>query len=665
MNEEKYLEETISLINRLYLKNSEKVQNTIETLSHIKSYVWDNLSDLDPTEIQFMKNELEREMDLGNFSAVKNHVLNKMKLDPYFGRIDFKTEDTEKVYIGLSSIMDEKFNIYVYDWRSPICSMYYDYEVGDASYEAPIGTISGEITLKRQYKIINGKLDFYLDSDVNIDDEILLETLQNNNTSHMKNIVTTIQKEQNQVIRNDSNKVLIVEGPAGCGKTSVALHHIAYLLYKNKETLKSSNILIFSPNKIFSEYISHVLPELGEKNAIHTEFSSFINSFLNEYDRVESYSNFIKRIYKNKNINDSIKIKLDDNYHLVIDKYVDKLIKDIKFSNIYVGTRFLMSKDKVMMRFREDLKKYPVLVSLKRLKDYLVNEFNHSSVKRVNQLLLDRIIRGYLPNYNNAKKLLINMYRDDEIRSLLKEMYNVNDNFFSVSIENLKKDYIRYEDAIILAYLKGILGGYNYNKDIKYVVIDEAQDYTNMQYLILKNIFKGVSFTILGDSNQAVNPLFNYKSLNSLLSIFDDKSVLYNLKNTYRSTYEITEYANKIIGLDHVNSVNRHGDIVKTYDSIDCIENIILENNKYSQTAIIVYDDVMVEDVLSKLEVMGIKASKYSDKTIHDKLVIIPVYYAKGLEFESVIVIDKDMTEKISYVACTRALHKLDVIKLK
>ena len=233
MNEEKYLEETISLINRLYLKNSEKVQNTIETLSHIKSYVWDNLSDLDPTEIQFMKNELEREMDLGNFSAVKNHVLNKMKLDPYFGRIDFKTEDTEKVYIGLSSIMDEKFNIYVYDWRSPICSMYYDYEVGDASYEAPIGTISGEITLKRQYKIINGKLDFYLDSDVNIDDEILLEALQNNNTSHMKNIVTTIQKEQNQVIRNDSNKVLIVEGPAGCGKTSVALHHIAYLLYKN------------------------------------------------------------------------------------------------------------------------------------------------------------------------------------------------------------------------------------------------------------------------------------------------------------------------------------------------------------------------------------------------------------------------------------------------
>lgn len=664
MDERIYLKETIDLINRLYLKNSKKINLTIETLSEIKNYVWDNITDLDPTEIQFMKNELEREMDLGNISAVKNRVLLEMKNDPYFGRIDFKSNhETEKVYLGLSSVMDDKFNIYVYDWRSPIASMYYDYEVGPASYQAPDCKISGEITLKRQYKINNGILESYIDSDVSISDDILLDVLSNNNTEHMKNIVTTIQKEQNKIIRDDENKVLIVEGPAGSGKTSVALHHIAYLLFKNKETLKSNNILIFSPNKIFSEYISHVLPELGENNAIHTEFSSFINSYLNEYEKVESYSNFIKRIYQNRNINDLIKVKLDDNFHIIIDKYVEKVIKNITFSNIYVGSKFLMSSDEAMDIFKEDLKKYPLLISLRRLKDYLVSKYNRESVRRVNQLALERLVRKNLPNYHNVKKLLIEMYKDLEMQELLKSMYHINDNFFKASINNLNKEYIRYEDAIILSYLKGIISGYNYNQNIKHVVIDEGQDYTNMQYLILKKIFYNSAFTILGDSNQAINPLVNYKSMDSLLKIFDDKSLFYGLHNTYRSTYEITKFANELLGLDGVNSVNRHGDIPGTFEGI---ENLIkLITNKYHTNAIIVYDDNMVDKVLSYLQEKGIEASRYSDKTLSDKVVVIPVYYAKGLEFERVIVVDNMMNDKIKYVAITRALHKLDIIKIK
>lgn len=664
MDEEQYLQETINLINRLYVSNAKKVNTTIETLSEIKSYVWDNINDLDPSEIQFMKLELEKEMDFGNIPAVKNRVLLEMKNDPYFGRIDFKSNnEIEKVYLGLSSVIDDKFNIYVYDWRSPIASMYYDYEVGPSSYEAPMGKIDGEIILKRQYRIKDGKPLSVIDSDVSINDEMLLEVLSNNNTEHMKNIVTTIQKEQNKIIRNDKNKVLIVEGPAGCGKTSVALHHIAYLLYKNKDTLKSNNILIFSPNKIFSEYISHVLPELGEKNAIHTEFSAFINSYINEYDKVESYSNFIKRIYQNKNINDLIKIKLDDDYHIIIDKYVEKLTNNIMFNDIYVGSKYLISKNEVMNIFKDDLKKYPLLVSLRRLKDYLVSKYNHESIKKVNQLALERIIRSNLPNYYNVKKLLVEMYKDADMQKLIKDMYHVNDNFFKVCINNLHKDYIRYEDAIILAYLKGILSGYNYNRNIKQVVIDEGQDYTNMQYLILKGIFNDAVFTILGDSNQAINPLVDYKSMETLLNIFNNKSEFYMLHNTYRSTFEITSYANKFLGLNGVNSVNRHGDIPKHYEGIENILNLIDKN--YNTNAIIVYDDEMVDRVLTYLKDNNIEASRYSDKTLSDSIVVIPVYYAKGLEFERVIVVENNMTDKIKYVAYTRALHKLDIIKIK
>ena len=227
----------------------------------------------------------------------------KMIESPYFGRIDFiedKEEFSEKCYIGLSNLINEDFDFLVYDWRAPISSMFYDWEIGKASYECPEGTISGEITCKRQYKISNGKIEYMFDSNINIDDEMLQELLSKNSDDKMKAIVTTIQKEQNQVIRNENYKNLIVQGAAGSGKTSVALHRIAYLLYKHRDKITPENIIIFSPNNIFNDYISNVLPQLGEENMYQTTFNDYMHKELGDKFNKETSSEMMEYILGSK-----------------------------------------------------------------------------------------------------------------------------------------------------------------------------------------------------------------------------------------------------------------------------------------------------------------------------------------------------------------------------
>ena len=292
--EEKRLAMVVDVIRKHISVLGSKLASDEEKQLEFKKFIWDSHTDMDPQELATMISDNDVEISILMSKGAYLQKLYKVQDKPYFGRIVFDSDDegVQDIYIGITHVEDN-LNYLVHDWRSPICSLFYDYELGKALYEAPGGTISGNILKKRQYTIEDAKLLHVFDNEINIDDELLQEVLASDTSDKMKNIVNTIQKEQNEIIRNTDDNNLIVQGIAGSGKTSVALHRIAFLLYKIEE-LNSNNILILSPNKVFSQYISNVLPELGEENTKETSLHIFLTTYLGEFKHIESFTNFIE-----------------------------------------------------------------------------------------------------------------------------------------------------------------------------------------------------------------------------------------------------------------------------------------------------------------------------------------------------------------------------------
>ena len=325
--EKAYLLKVKKVLEKLIEKGMQTVEQRTTSINDLKKFMWDNLSDYTDEERGIALYEVDQSVDITNEKIADINRYKKAKDNPYFAKIVFKDdefEDEMPIYIGMKSVQ-EGINFYVYDWRAPISSMFYNYELGDAEYEAPTGVITGQLLSKMQFKIQNGKLIRCFKSDINIDDEYLQEVLSNSSTDKMKNIVSTIQREQNAIIRYDNDKYLVVQGVAGSGKTSVALHRIAYLLYKDL-ALKSNNVLIFSPNDVFSDYISNVLPELGEENVLKSTLNEFALAYLKPYKQIESYSEFLERVYSNKpnlTAGQTIEYKMSDQCKNDIDEFVE------------------------------------------------------------------------------------------------------------------------------------------------------------------------------------------------------------------------------------------------------------------------------------------------------------------------------------------------------
>ena len=564
------------------------------------------------------------------------------------------------MYIGITNV-EKDLKYYVYDWRSPICSMFYDYGVGSASYKAPEGTINGEITLKRQYQIKDGKLDNVFDTTINIDDEVLQSVLKNNSSDHMKNIVNTIQQEQNEVIRDEKTSNLIVQGIAGSGKTSVALHRIAYLLYKI-EYLNSNNVLIFSPNNIFGEYISNVLPELGEDNTMITTFHEFAASYIKEYYRVEPYSLFLSRYYKNEfQNNELIKFKLSDNIIPLIEKYVDTLVRICKFTKDIEYLEEIVSKEELNDLFENRYNKFNLFERF----DYIAEKINNKYFKgkKKDKISIKSLLIKSINLTLNIKQLYINFFDSQEFLSTYEGKFNRNDN-----IKNLNKKVLNYEDSALFIYFKFLLTTIPYRVYTKLVVIDEAQDYTYLQYKIIKSIFKNANFTILGDVNQTINPYYKYESLEILNNIFSSSFKYIELNKTYRSTKEIIEYSNKILGLSHVSAVRKDIDTpVILHDKLSSTvlnDSIKYLKEKYNTIAIITKSIEEAKIIEKNITDKDFKLIDYDSENIKKELVIIPSYIAKGLEFDAVIIINNFDKEKyLYYVAVTRAQHELIIFK--
>ena len=653
--EKNYLNKTISLIRKKISSLGQELYDDDSKILEFKKFIWDSHAEMDPSEMKSMMAESDLQVSImqskGNYLQRLFRVQNK----PYFGMIKFKeNNEEEEIYIGITHVED-KLNYYVHDWRSPICSMFYDYETGPASYKAPAGIIKGEITQKRQYIIENGELKNIFDNDLNISDSLLQEVLAEESTDKMKNIVNTIQEEQNKVIRNTDDKNLIVEGIAGSGKTSVALHRIAFLLYRIPN-LNSNNVVVFTPNKVFSEYISNVLPELGEENTYSMTFYDLLCQNINEYKNIESFTDFISRYYKNKvNNYDLVKYKQSDEIIEDINDYIKDIVDNISFTNKLEYDNFIeVEVEELNQMLTHKYDNFPLFERIKEISKRIASNNYNGSIKNASSI---------------EKKLKENL----NIKLDLKKIYQ---DFYSSSYSKYKSiiddKYLYYEDACLFLYLKSLLVGFNTNHVIKEVVIDEAQDYNKLQYLIIKKTFKTANYTILGDTNQTINPYYKYDSLEQLKYIFDSSRYI-TLTKTYRSTDKIIDYTNKILGLNHITAIRnqKSSDIifrndVKKEDFIKDINNL---KSTSKSIAIITKDDTSAEKIYNLLKdnTNVFLIDGYSH--IKRDLVIVPSYIAKGLEFDSVIIYtDKESNyqEKdkyLYYVACTRAQHNLLIYK--
>ena len=659
--EEKRLAEVLKLLDDKLAQMGEDIFEDEDKFMEFRRYTWDNMRAMDAQELN--QATVESEFEANKIFMKQNYFkkLFRIKDNPYFASVVFEDEDNERysVYLGLTYLKDDDYGNIIYDWRSPICSLFYDFEVGPCAYAAPGGPVKGSLIRKRQYKISDRKLLSAFDNSMNIDDDLLQEVLATDSNDKMKNIVNTIQQEQNNVIRNVRDKTLIVSGIAGSGKTSVALHRIAFLLYKINN-LTSNDVLIFSPNQIFTEYISNVLPELGEDNTLQTTFNDYLSSNITEFQEVEPFMDFIGKFY-------SEKVK---NPELIKYKQSDEIVNDI---NLYIED--FIRKSKVLRDFTEN-KIYTVYKD--ELNDLLHNRYStlpfFERVDIIAEKLSEANYKGSTKKKPTYKKLIM------ENSSFVKDYKDIFVGFFSsdfckirMNDEELrafnKSKTIGYDDALLFVYMKGLLEGFPYEKNIRQVVIDEAQDYNYLQYLIISKIFRNSNFTILGDVNQTINPYYKYDSLDILANIFKQSKCI-SLTKTYRSSPEIIEFTNKILGLNHVCAIRKTESVplIHRTDCSNVLKDINYLRDKYKSVAVITRDNNTAVNLYEHLkETIPISLLNGQSEEFNKELVVLPAYLAKGLEFDSVIVYsDSDSKylkneKNLLYVACTRAQHELIV----
>ena len=618
-------------------------------------------------------------------------LLEKMIKSPYFARIDFKFDDEdefEKIYIGRSSLRKNSYQeMYVYDWRSPIASVFYRFMTGEAFYDAPCGRVTGELNLKRQYEIKNGILEYFFDSDVQIVDEFLRQLLSQNTTAKMKAIVETIQHEQDVVIRDMENDLLMVQGVAGSGKTSIALHRAAYLMYQGLQTkLSANNIMIISPNSIFEQYISNVLPELGEDNVISSVFEDILSALLIGR-KIQSRNDFLENLIVNSKYKEisrnSIEFKTSSFFREILDQFLIDIPRQwIEFEDVYYEGKCVVSrqilKDKILGRTET-----PLGIKLEQLEDYILEQIfgtgkgrGHKEEKNlikqeIQKFIKIDIVELYKILFSNEAyfySLLQNSNPSQNIKNIWK-----------YTKENLEADSLYYDDAIAIAYLYLKIYGTNKYKNIKQVVIDEAQDYYPLQYEIFNLLFSNAKFTILGDMKQTLakkEDISFYEQIQKILN--KKKSSLIMLDKSFRCTNEILNFSLKFIEKSsQIKSFNRNGDSPKVYiadNSEIFIDEIVKEINlcqeKGFQSICLICKTeknsiYLFNKIKHKLDIQLIKNGSVSDL---QGVFILPVYMSKGLEFDAVLICDADSQnyhdeddKNLLYVACTRALHKLSL----
>ncbi len=704
-----YLKSVLYVLEKEIAKKEASKEQLEEDIKTEMKYIWEAGS----TEADDWVNSQDsvRQLNRGVLQSDKSlRAYRRMVGSAYFARVDFDdgTEVTP-VYLGIASLKDGS-EFYVYDWRAPICSPFYDAEVGEASYTLPDGTvINGKITLKRQYKIENDKIIEIFDTDTQIVDDVLSKLLSSADTTKMRNIVATIQKEQNHIIRKKGVDILAVQGPAGSGKTSVALHRIAYLLYADKENLNKTNMLILSPNDTFSDYISDVLPQMGEDNVYQTTFLSYVQSFIKEFKLKNTMNSVYEELFVGEKtpFYNSIKFKFWPGYIRLLENY----IHEIKYNLFGIDTDVVVDNE--------------VVASSEFLIRYVKNNLSGTGIgtqeqaKLVNEKIMAlagiklaktpkakvKLEKQLKANFKKvtAKTIYTGLYSTlDEFTQRVQEVYNQLGTtkadrltikelkeIYEYTTEHFSKGVLSYEDVMPFLYLKERVSGVVEQHSIKQVVIDEAQDYSLVQYKILAEAFKGAQITLLGDLNQSIMPFVGYDDYDSILSVLKadrarDTVETQYLTKTYRSTVEINEFANKILNNGKVNAkltrtqLDRHGEpIVITQQTAEGEASEVVKDalklKTKNNTVVIIYKTEKECKELQKALAKTPSARKFlfmvdgENNFVNNRIMVMPLYMAKGLEFDVVLIpkANEDnynaSNKKLFYVACTRAMNTLKI----
>lgn len=691
--EKKHLKTVITQYENI-LKEEELRLYTLTKIYKNNNQLLDNLILRKEQRIHIMKNSIEK---------------------PYFARIDFKDKKTKniyKCYIGKVGVLDKDNNIITVDWRAPIASMYYDSNIGNAYYISQSRKIEGELLVKRQFEISNKKLISYQDVDTVSNDDILKPYLGVNSYNRIKNIISSIQKEQNDIIRKPIENDLIIQGVAGSGKTTVALHRIAYLVYNNKNWVESEQYMVIGPNKFFLNYISDILPDLDVCNASQVTFEQLTKNFLNENFKLSSDERKIKKIINKKQLFKLNRLKVTLIYKNAINKFMkefekkiipnnDFYIRDYKIVPLDVIKKIYYEIDTSFYFNIEDITEKIIL----RIKKYISDNFNEI-IMNINEIMHNKFIKcktkeeehKVIKEANSIKKelskqnmLSLKKYffkSYEKILNLYSEFVNCLDKYIELdddmkmeqkfTLEKLKNKVVDFEDLSALLYLKYKMSGNKQYKKFKYAVIDEAQDLGEFNFYVLTKLMPNCRFSVFGDLAQSIYGYRSIKNWNVVLKIFKNSKIMYLLKS-YRTTVEIMNEANKIlrfINLLPANPVIRHGHKVEYLKENNIIDQVKIQIKKFQNKGFksIAIISKTTEETNKLSQLLNICNISNIDAEYTGGVCAITCNLAKGLEFDAVIISnasndnydkENEMDMKLLYVAMTRALHRLCLIYKK
>lgn len=695
--EEKKLEEVSNILNEEMLSYINKRKFVTQYILDYRKNAVEEYKDDEDKLIEYFDHE--RYVKEQAFTTIDKKLkeLTILKESPYFGRVtfnDLEFDQKDTLYVGRFGVTPEgSYEPVIVDWRAPVASLFYHGSLGEASYTSPDGPIKCDIEGRRQIIVKKGELKGVFDSVIDVKDDILQMVLSNNSSDKLKDVIMTIQQEQDEIIRKERTSNIVVNGVAGSGKTTIALHRVAYLLYNYRKELEDK-VLILGPNGIFMEYISQVLPSLGEVGVKQETFASFALKEMDSELYIMSFDKYLEKILsEDKEFIEDAKYK--NSYEIIKD--LDNLVKEMDKDYFHVEDvkyfgDLVISKEEIEEMFNKHYEYMPLFRRSEKIKRIILSKIKDKRDEKVWEL--NEELRKEKEKLTSEELLIeennLEFRRKLRIREIVKEVMDSRAKLDSwISREDVLDIYDRFNgnkkeytinDLAPILYLAIKLEGKKATKDYRHVVIDEAQDYSPLQFKVVRELTGTKYFTVVGDVNQRLIKYSDLAPMMELGKIFDDVNPeIYNLNKSYRSTYEIMEYANKYLDEDRIIPIVRHGkpvEEIEFHNNEELSESIIeslkeFSNEGLESIAIITRDKEELEKVYNLIS-NKVHLVKFDNEDVLYKggNVIIPSYFAKGLEFDGVIIVDngssKDENEDlIKYIMSTRALHRLKEIQFK
>lgn len=681
-DEEIFLGGVLSEIEEEIGKLSGRIDNEKAQVKRFKEYINDRYGEMDVNELSENVENANEMVGLVQNEAKRLRDLGFIKEKPYFAVLRFKSDErkeADELRLGTGgfwSVKDGRMKLV--DWRAPISNLYYDFDLGRAFYETGEEGRKekhpGEILERAEVSIKDGRLTDYIETSGRVSDRMLLAALSGNASEKMKPVIATIQREQNEIIRDDKSEVLVVDGRAGSGKTVIAMHRLAWLLYNKREKLSSENVMLLSPNKIFSDYISGIMPELTEDPVPEKSWDELMDELLfADYDH-ESRNEQAEALKKegSEERKSNFRLKTSYAFYDAFETYINEVfIGRINFKDFrYEKTVF--PGEKLERLFLGNFKELPPYERFHNIAFFVLGEYLNISGRnftegrqdKIQDVIRDEMIRRY------AEIDLMKIYA--EFLSMVSSVYPGAEKIYN------EEGRLCFEDMQVLFWLQIRLYGCRTYRSLGHLFVDEMQDYSVFQLAVIKMLFGGRK-TFLGDRYQV---MADTDDVVMVLEKLFPGCTLAKLGRTYRSTAEISRYCNDILsdysGGVTAEQVERHGREVETvkFDNPEeltaLLQNSVeeIKERGYESIAVLCENEEKAYAVYRDLVAAGTEAAYLSEQSAYYRggLAVMSTFLAKGMEFDAVLVISSESEdevrqkpEKLStfYISCTRALHEL------